>query len=294
MTTTANILSKKAVLASLNISRWTARALDQRVTDEVHKKHGTTSEAGRYWKRLIDKSALTDIGSAATEARNYHYHHSLPWLDTGARVLPSDLYLDYAKEMQRLRNAFNTAADEFAAAYPEYIKKAKRDLNGMFDADDYPKASEVRALFAFDFHILPCPDLGKDFRIAVGNEFVDDIRRDLEKKMGGVMEAGLAECAERITKTVGHMAEKLRAYKKPDDDKAEGTFRDSLVENVRELAGLLPSFNLFGDSKFTAVIERINEKLCAIDAGDLRDDEKARLAVAKAAESIVRDVSAYI
>jgi hypothetical protein len=299
MSNTPNVLSQKAVLASLNISRWAARAMDHKATQEVHRAHGTSSEAGRYWKRLIDKSAMSKVVSIATAARNFHYQRTQPWLDGksgGQRLLPSAFYPDYRKFMVEKRGEYAAAADEFAVGFVEMKRTARVALNGLYNERDYPRDREIRDLFSFDFTIIGVSPIDTDFRIAVGNEFVEDIRRDLEKKMGGVLDESRRDCAERIVEAVGHMAERLRAYKPPQDDgeKTEGAFRDSLVENVRELATLLPAFNYDGNKKMTDLIARIDSDLCAVDASDLRNDELARRRVAKAAEDIVKHASAFI
>lgn len=297
-----NLLSQKAVLASLNISKWGARKRDEKVTSEIHRAHGASRDSGAYSKRLIDLANMKEIGSVYTSARNYHYKMTLPWLDDGARVLPTAVYLDYTAEQQRLRREYEAAVAKFADEYPSFIKKAEKSLNGLFNARDYPRASEIASHFSFDLRILPCPDTDKDdFRIAVASEHAEDIRRDIEKRMNVVMDGTLQDSAERIQDVVGHMAERLKAYKpaekKPKGkgvEKAENTFRDSLVENVRELAALLPAFNLKNDPTMAAIAERIAQCLCANDADDLRENDKLRKAVAKDADAILRDVSQFI
>ena len=88
------------------------------------------------------------------------------------------------------------------------------------------------------------------------------------------------------------MATKLGEYKPGDGNgsKAEGVFRDSLVENIRELAELLPAFNLTGNAKLTALTERIKNELCVEEAADLREHEDVRKEVKKSADEIVAAV----
>ena len=82
------------------------------------------------------------------------------------------------------------------------------------------------------------------------------------------------------------MAERLKAYKPAvrKGDTTEGQFRDSLVENVRSLVGLLPAFNLTGDDLLADITARMERDLCSLDASELRDDAKARKAVARASK----------
>lgn len=291
----SNILAQKAVLASLSISRWSARRFDKKVTDEIHVAHNAQSDVGRYNKRLVAKNAMTDLNSIVTTARNYHYANTQPWLDDGARVLPSALFLEYAERMRTLRCEFEAGAAEFCAKYPQVVAEAKVRMNGLFDARDYPDPARIDRFFAFDLAILPCPDTD-DFRIALTDDNVEDIRRDVESRMNSVLETSLRDSAERIVETIGHMSERLHAYKPgtKKGDKAEGAFRDSLVDNVRELVKPLRAFNMTGNAKLDDVIARIEGQLCKATPDELRDSAATRDAAAANADAILADVREFL
>jgi hypothetical protein len=99
--------------------------------------------------------------------------------------------------------------------------------------------------------------------------------------------------AKQIINMVGHMSEKLKEYKTGGDGKRK-FFLNSLVDNVRELAELLPAFNLTEDPKLTEIIARIQRELCAEDAGELRTNDAARESVQKSADEIVAAVSQFL
>lgn len=290
-----NLLSQKAVLASLNISGWTSRRLDKRVTNEVNRNHGAADDAGRYNKLLIAKPAISPLTTITSAARTTLYEMSQPWLDTGARVLPSALYIDFTQKMRKHEADYAAAADAFVRAYPDHVAEAKLRLNGMFNPADYPDQGRVRSLFRFDVKILPCPD-ASDFRVDIAAEHAEDIRSDIEARMTEALEAAMKEPVERILDVVGHMAERLKAYKPAvrKGERTEGQFRDSLVENVRSLVSLLPAFNLTNDPSLATIATRIQDELCAFDAQDLRDSPKARKSVAQAAEAILVDVTDFM
>lgn len=290
----SNILASKAVLSSVSISAWTARRFDKTVTNEVHAKHAAAADAGRYTKQLVSKQSLADIVSTVSQARQFHYERTQPWLDAGARVLPSALYLEYVATMATHRTAFTAAVNAFCDGYPQFVEDAKARLNGLFRVEDYPLPSRIRRCFDFDVAILPLPDTS-DFRIALTEENVEEVRRDVEERMQRVLNNSMRDSAERIVEAVGHMAERLKAYKpaKRRGDKAENAFRDSLVDNVRDLIALLPAFNMTGDPRMTAIIDRM-AGLVAVDAETLRTSDNVRESVASAADAILRDVSEFL
>jgi hypothetical protein len=127
-----------------------------------------------------------------------------------------------------------------------------------------------------------------DFRSDLDPEIADDIKREIEAQTNKVTDAAMQHTTEQITEMVGHMAAKLTEYK--SDPKKKTFFLDSLVDNVRELAKLLPAFNLTNDPKLEQIAKRIQKELCVEDAQSLRDNDDARKVVAKSAEEIVKEV----
>jgi hypothetical protein len=152
-----SLLSQKAVLASLSISQWSARKLDKKVTEEIHARNHAEPHAGRYNKLLIAREGLQKVQHAAGEARTFHYAMTQPWMDDGARLLPSALFIDYANRIRDLKAEFHHAADEFASELPAYIEDSKVRLGRLFSVADYPDPGDIRSWFAFDSKILPCP-----------------------------------------------------------------------------------------------------------------------------------------
>jgi hypothetical protein len=295
MTTTTKIaspLSRKATLVAVKIGGWSARKLDREITAETNARHNASADAGRYNKLLINTERLAKLTSLASQARTLHYSLTSPWADEGARVLPNAFYSKFTDEFRILKREFSAAADEFARDYPAFVQERKAQLNGAFKESDYPSASEIRGKFRLEIAVLPFPDAA-DFRSDLDDDTVADIRAEIEATSGAVLQDSLKDAAERIIKKVGHMAAKLKEYKtgKPGERKF---FADSLVENVRELAAMLPAFNLADDAALTAITERIEKELCAEDAQALRDNDSARESVAKSADDIVAEVSKFL
>ena len=290
-----SLLSQKAVLASLSISQWSARKLDKKATEEIHARNHAEPHAGRYNKLLIAREGLQNVQHAAGEARTFHYAMTQPWMDDGARLLPSALFIDYANRIRDLKAEFHHAADEFASEFPAYVEDSKVRLGRLFSVADYPDPTDIRSLFAFDSKILPCPD-ADDFRIDIAEEHAADIRADVEARLKQALDDAMRNSVTRVVETVGHMATRLRAYRPAErrGDRTEGAFRNSLVDNVRELARLLPAFNLTGDPVLAGISDRINAELCTYDANDLRGDEATRHLIASRAESILADVQAFM
>ena len=297
-TSVASPLKRKAVLVSVVISQWTARKLDRKVTKEVNESRGASADAGRYNKLLIETERLAKITGIVSEARTLHYKMTKPWADEGPRILPNALYAEFANKFRSLKREFDIEADRFCREYPDYITERARKLNGLYDPADYPSPQDIRSKFALDIVVLPFPDV-EDFRSDLDPEIAEDIRAEIAEACK-VDDKLSKHNAEQIIEVVGHMAKKLAEYAGKDEklaseSKGKGSyFKDSLVGNVRELARLLPAFNLTGDTKLAAVIDRIERDLCVEEAQTLRENDVVRANVQKSADEIVAEVEKFL
>lgn len=293
-TVVTNPLATRAMLVSVRISSWTARKLDKDATAKVNKDHDAEDDAGRYNKALIADDALDAITKIARKARDAHYERTLPWKDDGQRILPAAAWQHYTPPMNRLRQEFEAAVETFIAAYPVLKVDAQKRLGKLYKESEFPEIHQIRRKFAFDVDVMPMPDAA-DFRVELAAGQLDEIKAEVERSMHDALNTAMQDAWARIGRTVGHMVKKLTDYKPGEPGvRAKDTFRDSLVENIRDLVEILPSFNLTNDPVLTRTIERMRAELCTLSAQELRDNSAARMSTAAAAQSILDDVTAYL
>ena len=287
-------LSERAMLASVNIRGWSARKLDRKVTTETNKRHNASADAGRYNKLLIAKEALSEINAIAGRARVDHYKLTRPWMDDGARILSVKVFEDYVSKMRKHRSDYESAVSDFVSAYPAYVADAQNRLADMFSEADYPSATDIESRFAFSFGMMPVAD-ANDFRAGVDQEHVEQIREEIEARTQEAVKEAQRDIWRLVAEHVAPMVEKLSTYKPATKKtKAQGIFRDSLVENIRELVKLMPRIAIVEDDTLSDLVERLQRDLCRFDAEDLRDDEHARERTARKAKKILAEVSDYL
>jgi hypothetical protein len=253
-------------------------------------------------RRLFTKEALAKISTASDEARRFHLEQTLPWLQNGARILPSENFFPYSSRMKELKDEWSAAVDEFCTDYDRHVSAARMRLGDLFRAEEYPTKAAVKHAFGFDLGYQKLPE-GKDFRIDLGDAITASIRDDIEARLSIATEQAMRDLWSRVHETVAHMVERLNAYKPAvradkksgvEGEKAEAPFRDSLIENIRGLVDLLPRLNLTGDAQLAAMTERLRAELCTEDADVLRKNDTVRSDVAARAEAILADVSEFL
>lgn len=286
-------LSQRAMLISLNISTWTAKKLDKKVTNEIHLAHNAAQDSGRYNKALIAKDALETIAQAAGAARTFHYENTLPWCDDGWRILPAANYLEYTLKMQPLREAFTAAVESFLSNFESFKADAQVRLNGLFNDSDYPSADKLAAKFDFDYPVRSLPNAA-DFRVDIGEDARAAAAADIQARADAAVRDAMIDLWTRITTAISHMQAKLEDARPTAKGEKAAIFRDSLVENIRELVDLLPRLNLTGDAMMDKTRKAMESQLCRLDPDDLREDPKARAKVARAAAEILADMDSYL
>lgn len=274
---TKTTLQESAMLITLNISQWTARKFDKKASAEVEKSHGA-KDAGRFNKMLIGKEALETINKIATSARDYHYKMTLPWGDNGDRLLPASVFMDYRDAVSGFKGDFGSAVTKFVRDYPDYRDQARKRLGTMYDALDYPPVEEVGKRFRIETHVTPIPT-EHDFRVQLNESYVKEIQRDLRASMEARQTEAIKDCWVRLREKVERIHERLS-----DEDKV---FRDSLIDNTRDLVNLLPRLNIMNDPDLDAMASEVGQML--VDPGRLRNDKGLRNETAdKAAEILKR------
>lgn len=270
-------LQDKAMIVRLSITQWTARKLDKDATQKAIDAYGADADAGRFNKSLIARREMKKITRLVGDARTFHYANTLPWKDTGDRILPVANYRRYCERMTYYHNEFEARVDTLVDNFPELVEQARIELNGMFKASDYPDPDAVRAKFTWTLDFEQIPAAG-DFRLDIGDAEVKRIRQRIEDKAKAAEYEAMNDLWSRVHDAVAHMAQKLA------DPKA--IFRDSLVNNLTDLVDLLPRLNVTGDQKLEEARRAIEQTLTKATPELLRRDLTVRQRVASAARQI--------
>ena len=137
-------IASSAVLIEVNISMWTARKLDKKVSREIDQTKGATEKAGNYNKNLLaGTKQLDELSSLVGEIRNWNLKQTLPWSDTGTRLLPMSNFFNYKQQLTDYQDQFDRKVKQLIQDYPQLVSLAAFKLGELFKRDDYPPAEEI-------------------------------------------------------------------------------------------------------------------------------------------------------
>ena len=248
-------LNRDAMLAGLRITAWSGRLYDRQASDHVAAHHDASASAGRYNKRLLPKAAFAALTATMSEASvPKHYENSLPWDDKGARLLTVTNYAHYTELMNALRERVVRQRARFIEDYDDYVDQARLDLGKLFRIEDYPSKEALQGKFAIRYRITPVPD-ADHFIAKLASDDTDRVKRDIERHIEEQLHDAVGDLYRRLGEAVERVSDRLQE----DGNGKPLVFRNSMIENIRDLADVVPRLNIFGDDALARLCEQVKD-----------------------------------
>jgi len=274
------MIQNSAMLIELNVSMWTGRKMDKRVSDEIDVAKNTKARGGNYHKKLMAGTGkLERVQTLVSALRVWHYKNTLPWADSGSRLLPMAHFFDYKTELNTRIQDIETAVDSFLMDYPTLVSAAAFQLGDLFDASEYPDVGSLRSKFSVSYVFLPVPMAG-DFRIDVAEESKEELRSEYEKFFNRKLQDAMHDAWTRLYDCVKHLSERLADAPEAKTTKS-GTvtrqrFHTTLITNANELCSLLSALNVTGDPKLEQARQALERAVNGATADSLKDSDELR------------------
>lgn len=265
-----------AMLVEFNASQWTARKLDKGATDEiVHNKNAQEKGAARVNKNLLaGRKELEVINKHVGAVRTFVYTNTLPWSDSGIRLLPSIRFMEFNKRMQDFEDEFNQLVGEFVDVYPTLITAQAMALGDMFSRDDFPSPADVAHRFDFRLNYMPVPTAG-DFRVDVGNEAEKELREKLAKLADERIDYAMKDVKARLKEHLDRMSDRLGVDVVNKEIKTR-KFHDSLLDTAFELCEMVKALNITNDQDLEGARKALYSAINGVDVKELRNNMPVR------------------
>ena len=265
-------ISTAAMLVELSIGTWTGRKLDKKASQDVTSQNNADKGVANVHKKLLgDCAELDAVQKFTANARNTHYACTMPWSDTGLRLLPTTQYFKYTQEMSALQNEYQRLVQVFLDAYSWEIQNSQLKLGALFNSDEYPTADSLTSKFRFKMNYMPLPDVG-DWRVSIGGETEQALRSQYEGYYATQLQAAMGDVWKRAHEALTKMSDRLDYA----DDMTKKVFRDSLVTNVHDMIELLGACNVTNDPVMSAAQRDLDEAMRGITPDALREDPYLR------------------
>lgn len=312
----SNVLSERAVLMRFSLGLPGQHRKDKKTTQKVKQSEGLGENAGKWITDLYPEGALDAVKKKQTEARSYHNKVTFPFgcrsdddeagtpAISGIGILPACMIMEYNDTMRRFRGEMERLADDFLSNPQQWVDWAVKEHNGTFDPKNYPGRTkdelgnvqfdpeEYRKVMRKKFYLrsepLPVPD-AEQFSANVSALLGTDIE-SVNIRVADSGKEAQRELMRRLMEPVRAMAAKL--VEEPKPGKKDVVYRDTLIENIKEIADLAPKLNLFGDAQIDAFIAEV-ASLGNFSPDDLRKDKALRSQAGKEADAIAKKMAGY-
>ena len=227
-----------------------------------------------------------------SEARTKHYENTLPWDDQGWRLLTVANYEHYTALMDALRERMVRERARFIEDYDDHIDQARLDLGRLFRIDDYPSKEALQGKFSLRYRITEVSD-PEHFMAKLATDDVERIRRNIETDVEERLHGAVGDLYRRFGEAIERVSDRLRE----DENGKPLVFRDSMIENIRELVDVVPRLNIFGDAELARLCEQVKEKIAGVEPDALRPsrtfDPAARERVKRDADDLMEKFAGY-
>lgn len=258
-------ISQSAMLSELSISVWTARKKDRTATNDLLRQNNADSSAGAFSKNLLAGCAELDaIAKFAANARTLHASMTMPWSDTGPRLLSGPQYFKHTEAMTAMKAEFDRLVDAFITAYDWQVAQVHAKLGNLFSRDEYPDVEKVRSKFGFRVTYMPVPEAG-DWRVDISNEG----QRELQQQYARFYEQRTQQAVQSVVgRLYNHLERLVRQLEVDADGNANRVF-DSTIDNVRTFAEMLEGANFTNDPVLTEAHTSLQSLLAGVTKDDL-------------------------
>ena len=285
-TDTAPTLASSAMLVELNISNWSGRKKDNRASADVTSQNYAATGVANVNKKLLANNAdLKAIQTHVTAMRNMHAAMTMPWSNSGLRLLPTAQYFKYSQAMSEMQNEFDRLVSDFLDSYNDEVIDVQIKLGDLFSRDDYPTVETLQRKFGFGMNYMPLPDAG-DFRVDIGNDALAEVQEKYSEFYAKQYNTAMNDVWTRLHKALTSMSERLD-YGSKEDKKV---FRDSLVGNVNDMVELLRVCNVTSSPQMAQMADKLEEAMAGVTPDGLREDDTFRAETKRAVDDAIKSL----
>lgn len=269
-------IQSSSMLLDLTISVYTGRRTDRQTAQEITKSKGAGSRSATSVNKFLfaGDQDLADINRWAAHARDRVARITLPWDDSGTRLLPTESFFDATHELDELKKEFDRRVEVFLASYDAKISNAAFALGRLFDRSEYLTENEVRRRFNFSYTFSPVPSSG-DFRVDIPQEALEQVKSTFTKHTQKRVEEAIGDVTTRLYEVIRTMQHKCTT---PEEGPRPRIYETTLTQAL-ELCDIAKSLNIFKDPAIESVRAELESALSGVDITTLRESTEVRESV---------------
>ena len=293
-------LNEKAVLISVSTKSWRATIKNKQATCDLAADKGTTEEWVNVTQRIVPKAVVQEPQRIAAACKNYlrgdspgafdgeYLRGGLPLWDKNVHILPNGLSEKLLRNLGAFQEQFNEAVENVRKVLPNALRQAaieNPELAPQIAVPDVDYICEEKYGLDWELNIMPSSN---DIRIDSSKEFAAEVKRSIEEKANRKLKEVTDHTVKAVIKVASHLAKSCEDY--DPEQKGKSPFRDSAINQVRELIPVIRGLNINSDA---AIDRAATDLLAAVgnkSADELRKDDDSRKSVATKARQVASNL----
>jgi hypothetical protein len=286
-TISAVSIASASMMVELSISTWAARKLDKRASEDITAQNYAAKGVANVNKKLLGECAELDaVQKFASNARTSHYFSTMPWTDSGMRLLPTAQYFKYHQQMTALQAEFTRLVEQFLAAYNWEVTQAQAKLGDLFNVSEYPNVDDLRDKFKFKFTYIP---VAPDWRVDIAEQAQRDLAEQYEAAFTSQVTSAMNDMWNKLHGNLAALVRQLDV----DADGKKGRLYQSILDKANDLTDMLETFNITGDPVMQLAARKLKNVLNGVTIEDLKDDEGFRADTKRALDEVIKSLPSF-
>lgn len=221
-------------------------------------------------KKLLDTKheSFKKLTGIKTEARQYWINHSLPYPESGVRLIRLDTVQEFDARMESIQAEMRAAVVELNGRLSEMIEQARDKLGELFNIADYPATFTDCFSMEWDYPNMQPPEYLRMINPEVYEQEVQRIQNRFQEA------ASMAEAA--FMKEFSEMVEWLKDRMEPDQNGNRKKFKADSLENIRGFFERFSSLNVGCREDLEQLVSQARSAMDGVSAEDIRDSAGLR------------------
>ena len=285
-------LATSGMLVSVDVNVWSATKQDRVISNEVTSSKKADANAGRFVKNLLANNPHhKDIANYRQTIYNWLNRSTYRW-NNSQEYLPTVNLEDFKSEWDKHEREFYRLVDVFCDKYDSIKSNMAFSQGDMYDEQDYPEVSEVRAKFGCRLYVSEVPT--QDFRCQVSQDLADDLRHSYERQTQEIVKNVLHQQTERVIDVLESISHCCGTHEVTTKDGKTTTKKrkiyDTTIDKAKELCKTYKDFKLVDNEesrKLVEVVASLENVLNGVDTETLRESDAVREQVKSGVEDIL-------
>ncbi|MCH9792727.1 MAG: hypothetical protein K0U82_18120 [Planctomycetes bacterium] len=232
---------------------------------------GTFLSAG---KKLLDTGhpRFRAVNAVRQRVRSYWTSISLPFPESGIRLLRQDALIAFQDQMKLFVEELNEAVSQLDEQYLSLKSAARERLGSLFNDNDYPMTLSGLFEVTWDFPSVEPPDYLRQLNPELYEQECQRVQSRFEEAVRLAEDAFLGE----LSQLVSHLTDRLSGQA----DGRPKVFRDSAIGNLHEFFERFRSLNVRSNEQLDVLVAQCQGIVQGIQPQELRKRGELRQQVA--------------